>query len=327
LIITINFIEMKKNILSTIFFAFMFLSIAPSIFGQSRYFDERYIYSQHNLYPSLINGGAIGSNDFQELMVSYRNTWSGFEDSPKTVVIAYNGPIGNRLGFGAQLLSDSYANLNTTKGQIGLSYTIESPTNRIGFGITTEYIQHNLTGSGLSSSQVDVTDNLILQRLDGSQYFDASFGVFGLYNKKLVYGLSFPSLISSKISDNGSETDRTLGYILQVGYKLASPTTGITFEPMVVVKSLMNTPTHVDVIGRFGFLDDKLTGGVAYTLGGDKRLGFLIGTTVESLRINYMYNVSGADFQTYNNGSHELSLGLRFGDTKQKMEVKTIEEM
>lgn len=315
---------MKKFIISLSVVGFMMLSIISTINGQSRYFDERYIYSQHNINPSLINAGAIGANDYQELFVNYRNTWAGFEGSPKTIVIGYNGPVGNRLGFGAQLLSDSYANLNTTKGQIGLSYTIESPTNKIGFGISTEYIQHNLSGSGVSGAQVDITDPVIRDRLDGAQYFDASFGIYGMYNKKLVYGISFPSLISSKISDTGSEADRNIGYIFQVGYKMKSETTQITFEPSVVVKSLMNTPTHIDLMGKFGFLEDKLTGGIAYTLGGDKRLGFLLGTTIESLRINYMYNVSSAEFQTYNNGSHEISIGLRFGENKT---VKTVKEM
>lgn len=295
-----------------------FFAVNSTLQGQSRYFDERYIYSQHNMYPALINAGAIGAEGVQELMASYRNTWAGFEDSPKTMVIAYQGPVGNRLGFGAQLLTDSYANLQTTKGQVGLSYTIDSPTNRVGFGISTEYIQHSLSGSGLTNTQVDVTDPLVRERLDGAQYFDASFGIYGLYNSKLIYGISFPSLISSRISDTGSEADRSIGYIFQVGYRLKSEATGITFEPSVVVKSLMNTPTHVDLTGKFGFLDDKLIGGVAYTLGGDKRLGFLIGTTVESLQINYMYNASAADFQTYNNGSHEISLGIRFGDKSQK---------
>jgi type IX secretion system PorP/SprF family membrane protein len=315
---------MKKFIISLSVIGFMMLSIISTINGQSRYFDERYIYSQHNINPSLINPGAIGANDYQELFVNYRNTWSGFEDSPKTVLIAYNGPVGNRLGFGAQLLSDSYANLNTTKGQIGLSYTIDSPTNKIGFGISTEYIQHSLSGAGVSGVQVDITDPIIRDRLDGAQYFDASFGIFGLYNQKLVYGISFPSLISSKISDTGSEADRNIGYIFQVGYKMKSPSTDITFEPSVVVKSLMNTPTHIDVMGRFGFLDDKLTGGIAYTIGGDKRLGFLIGTTIEALTLNYMYNVSSAEFQTYNNGAHEISIGLRFGDNKMAKQIDQI---
>ena len=303
-----------KYLTSFCFVGFLSFCFLSSLNGQTRYFDERYIYSQHNIYPSLINAGAIGSNEFQEIFVNYRNTWAGFEDAPRTVVVGYNGPVGNRLGFGAQLLSDTYASLSTTKGQIGLSYTITTPTNRVGFGISTEYIQHTLSGSGLTSTQVDKDDPLILQRLDGTQYFDASFGIFGLYNNKLTYGVSFPSLISSRISDDGSDPDRTVGYIFQLGYRLESATTKISVEPGLVIKSLMNTPSHIDVMAKFGFLEDKLTGGVAYTLGGDKRLGFLIGTTVESLRINYMYNVSSADVQTYNNGSHEISIGLRFGE-------------
>ena len=305
-----------KYILSFCFVGFLSGCFISSINGQSRYFDERYIYSQHNIYPSLINAGAIGANEYQEIFVSYRNTWAGFNDSPKTIAVGYNGPVGNRLGFGAQLLSDSYASLKTTKGQIGLSYTITSPSNTVGFGISTEYIQHNLSGSGLTSPQVDKDDPLILQRLDGTQFFDASFGIYGLYNKKLSYGLSFPSLISSRISDNGSEFDRSIGYIFQIGYRLESATTKISIEPGLVIKSLMNTPSHIDLTAKFGFLEDKLTGGIAYTLGGDKRLGFLIGTTVESLQINYMYNVSSADIQTYNNGSHEISVGFRFGKSK-----------
>ena len=77
-------------------------------------------------------------------------------------------------------------------------------------------------------------------------------------------------------------------------------------------------------MGRFGFLDDKLTGGIAYTIGGDKRLGFLIGTTIEALTLNYMYNVSSAEFQTYNNGAHEISIGLRFGDNKMAKQIDQI---
>ncbi len=305
-----------KYILSFCFFGILSCCFISSVNGQTRYFDERYIYSQHNIYPSLINAGAIGSNEYQEIFVSYRNTWAGFSDSPKTIAVGYNGPVGNRLGFGAQLLSDSYASLKTTKGQIGLSYTITSPTNKVGFGISTEYIQHNLSGSGLTSPQVDKDDPLILQRLDGTQYFDASFGIYGLYNDKLTYGVSFPSLISSRISDDGSNPDRTIGYIFQLGYRLMSETTKISIQPGIVIKSLMNTPSHIDLTAKFGFLEDKLTGGIAYTLGGDKRLGFLIGTAVESLHINYMYNVSSADIQTYNNGSHEITVGIRFGETK-----------
>jgi len=287
-----------------------FAAVCMSAQAQERYFDERGVYTQHFLYPSLINPGAVGMGD-QQVMVNYRNSWADFDDSPRTMTIAYNGPVGNRLGFGAQLLRDSYGSLGTTKGQMGLSYNIDSPTNQIGFGLSAEYIQHGITG-GLST--VDASDELILRRLDGTQFFDVSFGIYGLYEGKLIYGISFPSLISSRLTEVGSDAGRDLGYIVQLGYKLESPTTGITLTPTMVLKTLMNTPTHVDLNATFGFLDDKLIGGVGYTLGGESRLGFLIGTKVEKLQLNYSYSVSSHEFQQYNNGGHELSLSLGLGD-------------
>lgn len=302
-----------KNIMTVILVAVGF-----TITAQERYFDERGVYTQHFLYPTLLNPGAIGAGD-GEIMVNYRNSWSDFEDSPRTVNIAYNSPVGHRLGFGAQLMRDSYGSLGTTKGAVGLSYTIDSPTNKIGFGLMTEYIQHGLVG-GLDN--LNLQDPLVLQRLDGTQFFDVSFGLYGLYNEKLIYGLSFPSLISSRISEEGSDIGRDLGYIVQLGYKLRSETTGISFTPTLALKTLMGTPTHVDLNATFGFLEDKLIGGVGYTLGGEKRLGFLIGTKVEKLNINYSYNVSSQEFQNFNNGGHEISLSLSLGNKKNMSEVK-----
>jgi len=305
---------MIKLIRNTILIGLLTVVVVASMDAQSRYFDERYIYSQYYLYPTLINPGAIGAEDYQEVMVNYRNTWSTFDGAPKTFTVGYNGQLGNKLGFGAQVMSDSYGSLKTNKGQIGFSYTIETPINKIGLGLTGEYIQHSLDGSGLNSPEVNSQDALIIERLSGVQFFDASFGIYGLYDGKLSYGLTFPSLISSEISDTESNADKVYGYIFQLGYHLKSESTGITFYPNVAVKSLMNTPTHIDINAKFGFLEDKLFSGVSYTLGGDERYGFLIGTTIESLSLAYSYNLSNAEFQTYNNGSHELSASLRFGN-------------
>ena len=83
--------------------------------------------------------------------------------------------------------------------------------------------------------------------------------------------------------------------------------------PGIIMKKLANVPTHIDLNLNFGFLDDRLLGGVSYTLGADKRLGFLLGTKIEKLNFYYSYNTSSHLIQDYNNGSHELTLGVNFG--------------
>ncbi|MBP6238232.1 MAG: PorP/SprF family type IX secretion system membrane protein [Saprospiraceae bacterium] len=300
---------MKTNNIFKTFLVCAVLLYAAGMQAQSRYFDERYIYTQAQVNPQLINPGAIGSAMKHQVLLNYRNKWSGIDGAPRTVTLSYNGPVGNRLALGVNVLSDKFGELETTKGAVGLSYIIKSETNQVGFGISAEYIKHGLAGFG----NADPNDPIISQALAGAEYFDASFGLYGIYMDRLTYGLALPSMVSSRISDiDDNAPDRELGFILQFGYKLEIQS-DISMTPGIIMKKLANVPTHIDLNLNFGFLQDKLIGGVTYTLGADKRLGFLLGTKIEKLNFYYSYNTSSHLIQDYNNGSHELTLGVNFG--------------
>ena len=297
---------MKKNILLLCLFCIAALSIS----AQERYFDERYTYTQAYLYPVVINPGATGFGD-SELLFNYRNKWSTFPGTPKTLTLSYNGDLGNRLGFGGLLLSDTNGALETTKGQLSFAYTIDSPTNVVGFGLSTEFIQHKI---GNINNLVNLADNIILDRLDGNSFFDVSIGVYGEYEGSFKYGLTLPALISSQVQDVGSvdtsSVSRETGLIVHLGYEYDLPDSDVSIEPSIIVKKLMFVPTSVDLNLKGSFLNNKLTGGLTYTIGAEQRLGFLIGTEVRNLNIYYSYNVSSHDFQQYNNGSHDLTLRI-----------------
>ncbi len=301
------------HLLRILLIVVVFGSVASEAQSQQRYFDERYIYSQSFIHPVLVNPGATGIQDHQQLILNYRNTWATFEGAPKTITLNFNGPIGNRLGFGAQLFRDSYGALETSKGMLSISYTIDSEKNKLGFGLSTEYIQHIVSGSALNNEIVDIDDPTFLQRLDGNQFFDASFGVYGIYDESFKYGVSFPSLISSKINiEDGDPGERDLGYIAHFAYGTRVNNDDIGLEPSIFIKSLNNIPTHVDLNLKATFLDDQFTGAVGYTLGADKRIGFLLGAAVDNLNFYYSYNISTRAFQDYNNGAHELSVSFSF---------------
>lgn len=301
----------KNIVLSVIAF---FIGMAM-IDAQVRYFDERYISTQSQLNPQLINPGAIGYGLNHQIFVNYRNKWSGIDGAPRTLTLSYNGAVGNRLGVGVNVLSDKFGELETTKGELGLSYTIVSDNNQVGFGLSGAYIKHAIGGYG----NANPNDPIISQALSGAEYFDASFGLYGIYLKKFYYGLSLPSLVSSRISDidNGSDDNKEIGFILQLAYRLDIQE-DISMTPGIIMKKLSNVPTHIDLNLNFGFLQDKLIGGVTYTVGADKRLGFLIGTKIENLNFYYSYNTSSNVIQDYNNGSHEVTLGFNFGGNKTK---------
>lgn len=217
------------------------------------------------------------------------------------------------MGFGVLASSDSNGSLETSKLQASLSYTIESPTNKIGAGFSAEYITHGLSGDAMTHRYVDPGDAIIIDRTDGNGFFDVSVGAQGVYDNTITYGISLPSLVSSRIGDSGDTFTREIGFIANVGYIYSKPGSDASFEPSVFVKQLNNVPFHTDInlLGRF--IDDKLRGGVTYTIGGDKRLGFVLGTTFNAMSLNYSYNASRHEFQTYNNGSHEFSLRFDIG--------------
>jgi len=181
-------------------------------------------------------------------------------------------------------MSDSYAAFTTTKGIVNLSYTIESAVNKLGFGISGEYIQHGLSSRDLINTLVDRSDQEIVNRLDGYSFFDASIGVYGMYDNKISYGLTLPSLISQRLGGDGdSGQDREIGFIASVGYKLDIPDKDISFEPSVYAKKLLFVPFHVDINLKADFLDEQLTAAITGSIGGESRLGFLVGTQVTML--------------------------------------------
>lgn len=297
--------------------ALMCIVFISSAVAQSRYFDERYVYSHSFFNQVLINPGAVAHHGGQQLLINYRNTWSTLPGSPKTVSLSYDGMLGNRLGIGVLALQDNFGALQTTKGQLAFSYNIKSATNQLGFGLSAEYVKHGLNNFNAGSS-LNEPDAVINARREGIEYVDASFGVHGIYNGQFTYGIALPSLISSRIDNTTSDEEREIGFLLNLGYKVTSASSGISMSPSILLKKLNNVPTHIDLNLKLGFLEEKLTGGVTYRVGADKMLGFLLGMNIDRIGFYYSYNVSTQQFQDYNNGSHEITAKVDIGAKKAK---------
>lgn len=302
------------------------LVMSIAAMSQARYFDERYISTQSFINPVLINPGEVGGSEYHRIIGNYRNNWASFPGSPKTVLLNYDGPVGNRIGIGVQVLSDSNGGLSTTKGMGTVSYTLESTTNTIGFGLSGEYIQHSANSDDyLNNGQNDQNDQVVLGRLDGINYFDVSFGVSGIYDNSIKYGLVLPSLASSRLDDTDDEFSSDFSYIFHIGYLWNVAGYDLNIEPSIFLKKLDYVPFHLDINAKANFLNDRLTGGLTYTVGADEKIGFLIGARVNSFNFYYTYNVSRNEFQTYNNGGHEISFKFELGRNDNK--IMTEQEM
>lgn len=305
----------KMNKLIQYFVAIaVFTVLVGKLQAQERYFDERYIYSQAYLNPVLINPAAAGFSGDHNIILNFRNTWASFEASPSSLTLSYDGKLIDRVGIGAIFMQDNFGSLRTNKGQLSFTYGITSSKNDVRFGLSTEFIQHGLNNRDADDPNFDPNDPLAQARRKGTQFFDVSIGAYGLYDGKFSYGIALPSLISSRLTSNSNNTaGRDIGFIFNAGYKLTALVKDVSLEPSIIFKKLNFVPTHVDLNLKAGFLDDKFLGGVSYTVGGDKRLGFLLGFRVERLDLYYTYNISTQQFQDYNNGAHEFTAKYKIG--------------
>lgn len=271
--------------------------------------QERHVYTQHFINPVLINPAATGFDDSYGIIINYGNKWSGFDGGPKTFTLSYDGPVANRLSVGALIMRDGIASLETLKGQLSYAYKIPADNYQVSFGLTTEYIQYGLSGNDLNDPLLDLGDGLLLERLEGARFFDVTAGVYGKYNDNITFGLALPGLVRARLDNNGGDSERTINYIVHLGYKYDVANYDFYIEPSIFIKQLRHTPFHADVNVKLGFMEDQLIGGLTYSLGYE-RLGFLIGTKVNNFNVYYSYNVSLEESQQYHNGLHEFTLGF-----------------
>ncbi len=290
-----------NKIITLIFFVF---GILVNLNAQ-----ERHVYTQHFINPVLINPAATGFSNNHGIIINYNNKWAGFDNGPKSLSLSYDGPIANRLSMGALIFRDGIASLETLKGQLSYAYKIPADNYQVSFGLTTEYIQYGLSGDDLNNGLVSFEDPILLERLEGSRFFDVAAGVYGVFNENITFGLVLPGLVRARLDNNGGTSERTINYIVHLGYKYAVPNYDFYIEPSIFIKQLRYTPFHADVNLKMGFMEDQLIGGLTYSLGYD-RLGFLIGTRVNNFNVYYSYNVSLEESQQYHNGLHEFTLGF-----------------
>ncbi len=272
--------------------------------------QESGIFTQYYLNPVLINPGATGFENQQEFILKYRNVWSGFDGSARTYTLLYNGPVGDRMGLGGQLLSDRVGKYRTFTGSVNFAYKFGNDDFSFGAGLQTGFQQLRLDNVS-GDKFIDNTDELLAEGLDGVTLFDASFGFYGEYDERWFFGLSFPNLVRTRITSiagDYEDPNDEFNYIFHTGYRFDVEEHDFIVEPSIAIKNIRRVPFSVDLNLKLSFLDEQLVGGITYSVSELSRFGLLLGTRINQLRIFYSYDVAFGEFQEYNNGSHEITI-------------------
>ena len=284
--------------------------LASAAFSQ-----EEAVSTQYFLNPAWVNPAYNGFTQEHSLFLNYRNQWADFDGAPRNYSINYHGAVTDRIGIGALVGVESIGELEDFRAGLAYAYRFGDQNWKMSIGLNTEYESYSLNGRVLSNPNVDPSDLVLAEALDGVQFFNVGAGFYGEYDDRLYVGLSFPKMINARIDDITFTDDNNefLQYFtFLAGYRVPVADYDIKLEPSIFMKRLENIDFQIDVNLKALFLQEQLVGGLTYSNGTGDRLGFLIGTQLKAFRLYYGYDVSFGDFQDYANGSHELTLAFRW---------------
>ncbi len=299
---------MKKYLLLLLVFG----GLLHSVEAQDEAIFNHYVQS-----PILLNPGAAGFSDEYQLQLNARTAWAGFDDAPKTLAVRLNGPIGQSFGIGAALISESAAQLNRVKGQLdvafrlGFGQKVKGVTPfQMAFGFFTQFERLTIDPALLSNPLIQQGDELLMAYINGQNKFDAGVGIYGSYLENTFGGLTINNLVSNRLDNiSGANTNSSLNYTFLLGHRFRVESLDLALTPSVMMRNVQGAPFMMDFNLQAGFLNDKLITGLSYRYLG--ALGLLLGTNLDGLFFYYSYDLSFANFQSYSNGSHEVTVGYR----------------
>ena len=271
------------------------------------------VLTHYHINPILINPAAAGFSEQHELMLNARGSWTGFVDAPRNFNVNYNGPIGNRFGFGLAVITESAAQLSTIRGRGNFAFRF--PINddlKIAAGVAAEYEQMSIDNRVTLNNFFQQGDRILEGALNGEGDFDASVSVYGSFKERTFGGLVFTNLVQSRLDDiaTTSQTSFLNFFMFHLGHRFEIPDLKFSLTPSVLIRQIKDTPNQIDLNVKAGFLDDQLIAGLSYR---DLRaLGILLGTKLSNFYLYYSYDLSFQNFQQYNSGSHEVTLAFTF---------------
>lgn len=304
---------MKKLIISIVV-----LLTASNCFSQQDPMLTQYMFNGMFLNPAY-----AGSHEYWSSTLSYRSQWVGadFEGAPTTAVVSVDGPIrGKNMGLGFTILHDRIGVTNTSVATANYSYQLRLNQNtRLAFGINAGVAQYSsrLTDVLVWDTQDEVyANNLtkVIPRIGVGTY---------LFSDKYYVGVSIPTVIAYE-DGNDFSVDLSKASFLRRHYLLTGGVVlpvseKVKFKPSLLLKYVKNAPLEGDLTFSAIFND-------AFWIGASYRSNDAVGLILEYqtnsfFRVGYAYDITVSGLRGYQNGSHEIMIGVDFG--RDLVKVKT----
>ena len=274
---------------------------------------------QYPLFSNyIINGygynpAVIGQNEHIDLRTTFRTQWVGLTGQPQTEIVMLNGRVG-KSGFniGGNFYNDIAGRLKKTGGSGMFSYTKKlNEKSNLSLGVSAGYFKVNvlnevfvehvndptIAGAQAGVWVPDLSMGVYFRQQDG---FFAGIGVPQLYRKKLLFD---PSLNLANPTAMVRHYYGMAGYTLKMNDKMK-------LEPSAMIKVAPSVNPQVDISVKAIFNNMFWIGGSYRT---EDAVVAMAGLEYPKWYAAYSYDVTTSLLRNTSSGSHELTLGLRFG--------------
>ncbi len=290
---------MRKNIYILI------IAITVAISGQAQQFIMA---SQYMINAFAINPAAAGTKTYAPLVLDVRRQWTGIREAPVGQHLSYHTSLSENIGVGGYLYND-VAGPSRRTGFMG-AVSSQIKVNRGQFlslglgGSLTQYVFDKdklVTEEANDPTVLNYSSNLLIPDLSG--------GV-KLYGANYHLGLSMFNLLQTKsdlfdimtpVTNNLQRTIYLTGsYTIPLG-----KSEEFYVEPSAVARIMFNAPFTFDINARL-MHRSGIWGGASYRF--KDAIALMIGFSTSKIGISYSYDINTSALNSYNSGSHEITL-------------------
>jgi len=318
---------------------YLILLLVFSFFSEA-YGQQMPLLSQYYKSGPLINPAFSGVNGFMNINAGYRQQWAGLPNAPRTIYLTANGMIMNpksdkisntlrisdpslleeeevyrrrdniKMGWGFYAMSDSYGPFDIFSGFA--NYAFHYPISR------SIYLSLG-AGGGINNTTIDM-NSIEVRDGDNDQTYqnflanggtdtriDVNVGAM-LYSDRFFIGYSIFQLLQEEIlvSDAANAMGLMHQYIT-AGLRLQTGES-MMIIPSIVYRDIENLPRTIDYSFKALFNNSFYTG---FSYRDDNSIILTTGMTIQNnYTLGYSYDYKFSGVNNFNNGSHEIVLGL-----------------
>lgn len=309
-----------------------YLMLITSLLAKSQ---QEPSFSQYSMNQYLINPAYAGSEGYTSFNLTARQQWLGFDGAPSTQAISGQTRIlktsyvsksrsvrknvrrrrpSGRVGIGGYLYNDQNGPIGRTGLELSYAYHLFISDGQLSLGLSLSAYQFRVNTDDLTT---ETYDPLLDEARESMFIPDGSVGIYYTYQPFYI-GLSARNLFQASIkfgSDNSfKDYQQVRHYYLMTGYRYDMDN-DFEIEPSLLLKTTENFHLQADVSLKGYYKRD-------YWLGFSYRTGnaFItqVGIKVDRLYFGYAFDYSLNDIQRISYGSHEIMIGLKFGDNTRR---------